>query len=372
MLLLLVLLAGLTLGQASAAPGPIRQAPQAEPTPITTSTAVAPSPPATQTGAISDTLALPANPFPEAPWQEETAREIAAALARGEELQVGQLPPITPLAEGHRMAAPGAQQPAADPAAGAYLWRAHLALVSKGGSVSDPDDDGRREADVAVSVWPNPSVYAVRNGTLAYEIRARNHGAGRADGVEVRLPYNRSLLQIYGSYIPDRQDWVSEVGSDYVTVRFGQLDNKEKRTVTLFFRVASWPGDGTTLPMQASFDWSDGSDGGRGKTNIAPVTVGQQEVRSAWSKLNVAPLSARVGTNHTFVSDRYLPGEGVSYWLNMPDGSVKGLDLSSTADGSGWTSVQFRTTGLPPGNYSLVGQGRRSDLVALGFFTVYL
>src|SRR5262245_816723 len=71
----------------------------------------------------------------------------------------------------------------------------------------EPEPD---PADVAVTLWPAPSIRVARDGTLAYEIWVRNYGDGAAEHIQVRLPYDKQRLTVTSSKFNDPADWVSE------------------------------------------------------------------------------------------------------------------------------------------------------------------
>ena len=50
-------------------------------------------------------------------------------------------------------------------------------------------------ADIAVTIWPEPSIHVMRGGRLTYELRVTNYGRGDARGVRITLPYDRHQMQ---------------------------------------------------------------------------------------------------------------------------------------------------------------------------------
>lgn len=310
------------------------------------------------------------NPFPKAAWQTEQARAVNDALRLGIELQSAQLPPETLIDEAQFQSAPAASSRVLLP----YVQRAVDVVppTQTPSPTKKPDTGGDDEAgaDVGMGIWPNPSVYVTRNGSIAYELRASNFGKGKATSTHVYLPYNKKLMTIYGSTIPGDDDWVSEITDSRVTFTFGNLASGEQRTATLYFHVAGNLGNGTTLPMQATYTWSDGDDGGSGKTNKVPVTVGNTSADSAWAKFTVWPVNVKRNQAQQFVTDRYAPSEGVVFWLNLPDGDVRALNETAVADNAGAVTLKITFKELPSGNFSLVGQGQRSGTIVVGFFTV--
>jgi hypothetical protein len=85
----------------------------------------------------------------------------------------------------------------------------------------------------------------------------------------------------------------------------------------------------------------------------------------------VYPEVSRAGTVLGFEASGYEPGEFVSMWLNLPDGSARGLPYQAIADSDGGVLIGFRTVaGDPSGNWSLVGQGMSSGRVVLAGFRI--
>ncbi|HET9221930.1 MAG TPA: hypothetical protein VFO07_05465, partial [Roseiflexaceae bacterium] len=224
-------------------------------------------------------------------------------------------------------------------------------------------------ADVAVTLWPAPSIRVARDGTLAYEMRVRNYGDGAAEQIQVRLPYDRQRLTVTSSKFNDPSDWVSELKDDHVTVTFGRLSADKSRTATIFFRVNRTLPDNTVLTMRASYTWNGEQSDGHGSSNWAPVLVGGGNDSAPWVWVQVDPFAGRAGTTHHFFSDRFIPGEGVVTWLNTPDG-VKPLDLRGVADPMGRIWLDFKSSGLRPASYQIVLYGARSNLTGVASFNV--
>jgi hypothetical protein len=210
----------------------------------------------------------------------------------------------------------------------------------------------------------------MRDATLSYEVRVINHGQGNVSGVQVKLPYNRQQTTLVGTqFVVGSGDWVSNIGTDSITVNFGPLAPGAKRTGKLNYRVATTLANDTVISVRAAASWSDDRAGGNGATNWAPVLVGAGTANSAYVWMAVSPATGKAGTMHQFFTDRFIPGEGVIAWLNTPSG-VKPLDLRGTADTYGRVSLSFSSVGLAAGNYSLVAYGARSNLTAVTGFTV--
>lgn len=257
-------------------------------------------------------------------------------------------------------------------------YQLYLPLLLQGAAAGDaattqPDATTRASgADVAVTIWPAPSIRVARRGTLAYEIRLANYGNGEAASIRVNLPYNQNQFTLVNARFKSGSgDWVSSTKNNQITITFGRLKKGERRTGTIYLQVKDNLPNDTVISMRAKFDWSDGRSGGKGSSNWAPVLVGSSNDTSAnqWVWLSVDPVRGRVGTTHRFFTDRFIPNEGIITWLNTPNG-VKPLDLRATADSDGRVWLNFSSSGRTPGTYQLVVYGARSNLTAVGTFIV--
>jgi hypothetical protein len=75
------------------------------------------------------------------------------------------------------------------------------------------------------------------------------------------------------------------------------------------------------------------------------------------------------GTVLGFEARNYLPGEFISMWLNLPDGTVRAIPYQAIAGNDGGVLIGFRTeAGDPVGQWSLVGQGTRSGRIVVAPF----
>lgn len=303
-------------------------------------------------------------PFPSSAVVPRATIERVAA-------ELGRLPqPLTPPAGALSAADLVGDVPGPVPAvSGQNVHRLFLPATVKSSGATPPPPTGS-PADVVLTLWVTPSIRVARDGTLLYELRVANHGQGTAKGAQITLPYNPQQAKLTNaSFVTGSGDWVSAIGDTTITVNFGPIAPGAQRTGYVYQRVgAALPND-TVISTRASYTWSDNREGGSGTSNWTPVLVGGGNDTSAYLWLAVNPASGKAGTIHRFYSDRFSPGEGIVTWLNTPSGA-KPLDLRTTADGYGRIWLDFASTGLTPGNYSLVAYGARSGLTAVSGFTV--
>lgn len=90
--------------------------------------------------------------------------------------------------------------------------------------------------------------------------------------------------------------------------------------------------------------------------------------------LRIAPASGAPGQVFTVAGERYLPGEPVSFWLTAPDGSVRPVEASVSADDQGSVSragLRIATdASFGAGRWRLTGQGVSSGRAAIAAFTI--
>lgn len=75
------------------------------------------------------------------------------------------------------------------------------------------------------------------------------------------------------------------------------------------------------------------------------------------------PPRATVGQLVDLVGGGFQPGETLSLWLTLPDGSVRELDGGRTRDGTFLLPLDL--AGLPPGSHGISAYGQRSRLRAV-------
>jgi hypothetical protein len=225
-------------------------------------------------------------------------------------------------------------------------------------------------ADVTVVAWPTPSIRAARDSILSYEIRLYNDGRGRASSTTVTVPFDPNQLRLVGSDM-DRAagDWVSEVRPNAVVVTFGALGEQRSRLAYVYFRVNRLLADNTVLNVRPNYRWSDARGTSERSANWAPVVVGGGNENGAYLWMLVQPVTGLPGELRTFYSNRFVPGEVVTTWLNTRSG-VMALDVTTTADGLGQVWMDYRPERLAPGSYQLVAYGNKSRRAAVATFVV--
>lgn len=334
----------------------------------------------------------PAEPLvPNIEPEEQAALQAAQApWAAGEEQAV--LAALAALAASGETTPPeGAILDLPSDAVAVSLYQTYLPLLtradvggqdpSQGGPVVTPTPDPAtptprgRPADVAVTIWPKPSILVGRGGVLEYEVRLANSGPGEAREVKVVFPYNRQQVSLaYSSLSSKAGDWVSAIGPDSFTVTFGKLEAGARRTGKLFVRVGAGLPLQTLLDVRASYSWRDGDGGGAQRANWTPVLVGGGPSDAPFAWVRVQPDRGPAGTQHVFFSNRFLPGETVTTWVNLQGGKVQGLALRGVASPDGAVELRLRSgdadPDLPRGTHQIVLYGQRSGLTGVATFIV--
>jgi hypothetical protein len=128
---------------------------------------------------------------------------------------------------------------------------------------------------------------------------------------------------------------------------------------------------GTIIQTWARYYWFDPT-GRRAyrPTNSAPVLVAPYTQHSEFVWMMVDPPAAPVGSTFRFMSDRFLPDEGMVFWLNTPGGGTAPVNRETSVDESGRFMLEYTADDLAPGTYHMVASGKNSDLVAVVPFTV--
>ncbi len=244
-----------------------------------------------------------------------------------------------------------------------------------------PTPEPLPSADVIAAIWPSPSIFVQPGGTLVYEIRLHNRGGGSSNETKLVFPYNRSQVALVASELNNRAgDWVSAIDNDSFSVTFGGLEEGKRRNGRIILRVNDGleinPGNPVRIDLRARYRWRDDNNGGERYTNWAPVLVGNEVVDTPYFWVQVNPLEAPAGTEHSFYTNRLLPGEAVSTWINVNGGSggIRSLSLRGTANSNGEVTLRLRNTDadpdLPAGTHQMVIYGQRSRLTGVVSFTV--
>lgn len=222
-----------------------------------------------------------------------------------------------------------------------------------------------KPADVHVVITSNPNHAAAAGDVVTYTITVFNNGEGGAKNATVYLPINPDAAEVLDASFDDPDAWVSEVGEDGLIFKTGPLGSKDGTVVaTIRLRVKANAPLWTLLTERALAEWTDWADDGSTLSNQPSVQVAPaNDARESYT------LVVEPGTDGhiLFSSTIFAPGEPVGVWYNTPEGAVvAGPTYYAEEDGS--LAVDFNSTDLPAGNYSMVFYGHWTEFTVVGAF----
>jgi hypothetical protein len=238
------------------------------------------------------------------------------------------------------------------------------------------------EAKVRAVIRPTPSIAVMPGGELVYTLHVRNEGMTDASAVRVNVYYDPTYLSLLGTTFTTDKDWVSSLVSDnpeyeQVTITFSGLNEGESRTADILMQVRETMPNGAPVPhgtviqTWARYYWFDPT-GQRDyrASNAAPVLVAPYTQHSEFVWMMVDPPAAPAGSTFRFMSDRFLPNEGMVFWLNTSGGGTAPVNQETRVDESGRFTLEYTAEGLAPGTYHMIAFGKNSELTAAVPFTV--
>jgi hypothetical protein len=231
------------------------------------------------------------------------------------------------------------------------------------------------QALVYATVRATPGVQIVPSQTLTYTLTVKNVGDADANSANVILSYDTSQLALLGARFEDNKDWVRAIENvnnfrQEITVTFSDVNEGSSRSAHLLMQVKESVPHGIVIKSWARYNWVDAAGLRRDKQmNAVPVLAAPNSAHSDFVWMDVSPAVAPAGTSRLFVSDRFMPGENVNFWINLPDGGQMPLPDRALVDENGRFDYRLKK-GLPSGTYQMVAHGMRSDLMAVSDFTV--
>lgn len=252
----------------------------------------------------------------------------------------------------------------------ALLVLALLVAAPAPASLHADADNSSATSGVVVVLWPTPSVQVRAGDVLVYTFQAKNFRRNGLSTMRVFMPYNPEHITILDAQTERPDDWLSELGTEHITITFGEIPGGESYHVRVTARVNPDLPDGTVLNAWLGYSWvTPGGTSGPYGGNAAPVVVGAttQDSPNVW--MLTYPDQGPVGSEFGFFSDRFVPGEEVAATLAYPDGRhVEYARNRVNSNGQVWFAVQDGS--LPPGNYALLLRGLLSNLHGSSGFVI--
>jgi hypothetical protein len=203
--------------------------------------------------------------------------------------------------------------------------------------------------------------------TLRYKITVENWTDYELVRVDVKIPYNTDLLTPSGSDLNDEDDWVSKASEGDLVMTFGRIEDDDSRSATIELEVNPNAPDNTEIDHKADYVWYSETDSGSGRTEDFEAVILNP---AAQPGANIAPDAGPAGTVFQVEATRFAADEPVITWLNLPDGSTQALELHGTTDDQGTIRLQFDSSGLVPGSYSIVLYGKESERERVAGFRI--
>lgn len=244
------------------------------------------------------------------------------------------------------------------------------AIPASNSIVSDPAGNSQKSAEVYVVVKPTPNTTATRDATTTFVVEAHNRGKGSAKNTVITMPLNKNSATLISFTSSRPAMWVSEVRDDALIMQTGKLaSGGDVVSATVTMKVTPSVAADTALGARLTYWFSDANKNGRGASNLPILAAGGTNENRELYAMQIAPASGPAGSEHTFSGAIFVPKEPVAFWYNTPDGKVVGVK-TLWADENGVTNLVFKTSGLAPGRYTMVGRGEWSTFNAMGTFVV--
>lgn len=259
-------------------------------------------------------------------------------------------------------------------------------IVGTGQAMAKPADKEEKGANVSVTIVPKSA--GTDANMLAYEIVAATHGDAYARNTTITVPFNAATLKLVDVQFSGEPAWVQKLEANAIVLKIEQLHKGRPSTTTVrFAKLPNAPTD-ARLTERLTYAWKVEGKGESGKSNI-PMAL------QPYNWLNVSTFDTPEGDKvQRFDGTLFAPNEPVSFWCNMPDGTIHGMQIRTgkdavlvhkvtadekrvhsfaeamRADGDGAMRINFPDAELTPGNYSIVAYGHWSGLQAVGAFQI--
>lgn len=208
---------------------------------------------------------------------------------------------------------------------------------------------------------------------VTFNLTVKNTGPGKANGFRLEFPIDPNL-EILSAAFDSPKSWVTAVNSDKMLMELGSFESGGALTVKATIRVSikqnAVAGTKISLKVKGFATWG-GGPALQTSSNSVGFTLGNSSSGDA-SQGAIQFISANVtGGGVIIVGSIFIPNEHISAWINLPDGTVKGLGSGiALADQDGLVSLLYVMSGGTAGDYSLVLYGERSGVQGVAAFTL--
>ncbi len=230
---------------------------------------------------------------------------------------------------------------------------------------------------------PNPEIVVdvdagvvYPGGVVSFSVKIENPSNIRLRHVLVDLAFAGTQLVPIGSQFVSDDDWVTDLQSDRLRIRFGNFGKGSKRAGTIVFKVRENVPVGSSIRVRGSYEWERDRRDLVGLTGVDREDQGNTTPEDVVVVAPLAPPIAAVqpttapsGATLFFTAARYVPGEAVSFWVNAPGGTVLSVDTLVAASAAGTVSFAY-TAPLANGAYTMVIFGNLSRQTAVVPFTI--
>lgn len=235
-------------------------------------------------------------------------------------------------------------------------------IVSPIGAIDEPP--------VTVVQIATPNTTVTRGGVVSYEIITTARHGGGVGNVTVTMPFDPAKIAILEAQFSKSEAWVSSLQNGLLVFETGRVGQNEP--VKAFIRALVLDGvpDGVIVAEPLQYTWVYGDSSGVATSNRPQVMVGAAHQHRTEFPLAVGPQVAPQGTVRNVVSEPvFSPFETVHLWYNHPGWSTQDVGMVA-ADAEGKVSINFDTSMLGNGDYSLVAYGLWTGFTSVGPLTV--
>ena len=197
--------------------------------------------------------------------------------------------------------------------------------------------------------------------------------------VTLLMWFDPAIVQLQGVQFNRADAWVDATMPNGFEAQLGNIGSHgDSVTVTASFMALAGYSAGAPLQGQLEASWRDNASSGNhhDMSSVPMLAAGPGQASTA-----VGAASAGIVN---VAADGFTPGEAVTFWYNLPDGTAAPLYLRNGqlttdkthrqhvtgtkynnvdnptalyADASGQISISFADAGLTPGAYSIVAHG---------------